>query len=67
VLEAQRTVQGMGKSWRQAGYEHGLFEQAERGKQEGLGPSYPDLLQVNRFRTGWKAGRDRDVRRESVA
>ena len=40
----------------------------ERGKQEleGLGPAFPDILQVNRFRTRWKVGRGRGVHNESV-
>jgi hypothetical protein len=40
VLEAQRKVQRMGKNLHQAGDEH---EQEERGKQDGFGPSFPDL------------------------
>ena len=71
VLEAQRKVQRMGKSQHQpeVGYEYGLNEREEHGKQEleGFGPDFPDLLQVNRFRTRWKEGRDRDVHKESVA
>ena len=70
VSEAQRKAQRMGKSQHQpeVGYEHGLNEREEHGKQEleGLRSGFPDLLQANRFRTRWKAGRDRDVHKESV-
>lgn len=71
VLEAQRKVQRTGESQHQpeVGYEYGLNEREEHGKQEleVLRPGFPDHLQVNRFRTRWKARGDRDVHKESVA